>query len=109
VSAAAIEPDPATVTVAVSPLAAADTTVPADEIVVTNDELDAGEGAALGLAAPPDPVIAGVGEEPPPPPPQAARNATRATAGQAIREKDNDFSSVSEQRPGWFLARVAIP
>jgi hypothetical protein len=43
-SEAATEPLPATVTVAVSPLAAAETTAPDDEIVATDDELAAADG-----------------------------------------------------------------
>jgi hypothetical protein len=73
--------------------------VPVEPPAVTvTDCCDAGlaDGSALGLAAPlvAVEVATGAGEEPPPPPPQAARNATRAIVGQAIREKDNDDSSV---------------
>jgi len=46
------------------------------------------DGLADGAALLPPVPVPGVGDEPPPPPPQAARQATSATAGQAIREND---------------------
>jgi len=106
VSEAATEPDPATVTVAVSPLAAAVTTAPDDEIVVADDELAAGDGTLCGT------------EDRPPPPPQPAtttamsatsapiRNLSKRPPAQCVKPRKKKHDVLDAKRKGTRRVRV---